>query len=63
MAFLFYDQRKRKNRFELEMNRQEAQELLMAVARWTETNPSTLHSVHDHLRWFFEDEARDKEQK
>ena len=54
MAFLFYNSKKKKDRFELEMNRREAEELLVACRMIT--NNGILQSVTEQLQQFFDDE-------
>jgi len=56
MAFLFYNSRKKKDRFELEMNRREAEELLVACRMIT--NNGILQSVTEQLQQFFDDERQ-----
>jgi len=56
MASLFYNERKKKDRFELEMNRREAEELLVACRMIT--NNGILQSVTEQLQQFFDDERQ-----
>jgi hypothetical protein len=56
MAFLFYNSRKKKDRFELEMNRREAEELLVACRMIT--NNGILQSVTEQLQQFFDNERQ-----
>ena len=56
MAFLFYNSKKKKDRFELEMNRREAEELLVACRMIT--NNGILQSVTEQLQQFFDDERQ-----
>ena len=56
MAFLFYNSKKKKDRFELEMNRREAEELLVACRMIT--NNGILQSVTEQLQQLFDDERQ-----
>jgi hypothetical protein len=56
MAFLFYNSRKKKDRFELEMNRREAEKLLVACRMIT--NNGILQSVTEQLQQFFDNERQ-----
>lgn len=58
MAFLFYNSRKKKDRFELEMNRREAEELLVACRMIT--NNGILQSVTEQLQRFFDEDAAER---
>ena len=57
MANLYYEYRK-KNRFELEMNRKEVKELLLACQRWG-TRDGILSSVIEQIDKFLKDEKEE----
>ena len=54
MAHLLYENR-RQNRFELQMNRKEVKELLLACQRWS-SRDGVLSSVIEQIEQFFKDE-------
>jgi hypothetical protein len=55
MANLFYNLQKRQNRFELEMNRKEVMELLLACQRWSSSD-GVLSSVIEQIEQFIKHE-------
>lgn len=57
MADLYYEYRK-KNRFELRMNRKEVKELLLACQRWG-TRDGILSSVIEQIDKFLKDEKEE----
>lgn len=58
MAKLFYEYRKQ-NRFELQMNRKEVKELLLACQRWG-SRDGILSSVIEQIEQFLKDEERER---